>query len=125
MYYIMYVQKCMYKLVFSYNVIHVCVCEYMYLYLPSPYMCMHTQLNRAESMYYALRVNIIIFFLLQKSESLQREKEVAHEELERLQLSIKEEQLVKEQLMVQVSELRGDRETSDHLKNELSVAKTE
>ena len=50
---------------------------------------------------------------------------MAHEELERLQLSIKEEQLVKEQLMVQVSELRGDRETSDHLKNELSVTKSE
>ena len=46
-------------------------------------------------------------------------------EIERLQLNVKEEEMVKEQLMVQLGELKGHKETSGQLKEELSTTKSE
>ena len=46
-------------------------------------------------------------------------------EIERLQLSLKEEEMVREQLLTQISDLRGEKQSSSQLKEELTSTKLE
>lgn len=62
---------------------------------------------------------------LQENELLKREKETVRSQVERLQLNVKDEELVREQLMVQLNELRGQKDTSNQMKEDLATTKTE
>lgn len=64
-------------------------------------------------------------WLLQESKALQTDRAVALAEIERLQLSVKEEEMVREQLVVQLNELKGDKETSSQLREVLATTKLE
>ena len=94
-------------------------------------MYMHAQYaKKAEfvlvmSLRYFKASNDPLLFPSQEGEALKREKEAAGLELERLQLTVKEGELVKQQLTVQVADLKGAKETSSELKEELNSAKTE
>ena len=63
--------------------------------------------------------------LLQESKALRTERVANLAEIERLQLSVKEEEMVREQLVVQLNALKGDKETSSKLKEELATTKLE
>ena len=64
-------------------------------------------------------------WLLQENKALKTEKATTLTENEKLRLSVKEEEMVREQLMVQMSALKGDKETSSKLKEELATTKLE
>ena len=64
-------------------------------------------------------------FLSQEGEALKKEREAVGVELERIQLSVKEGEIVRQQLTVQVADLKGAKETSRQLKEELNTTKTE
>ena len=68
---------------------------------------------------------VLLLFLSQEGEALKKEKEAAGVELEKLQLTVKEGELVRQQLTVQVADLKGAKETSSQLKEELHTTKTE
>lgn len=64
-------------------------------------------------------------WLLQENKALKMEKATTLTENEKLRLSVKEEEMVREQLMVQMSALKGDKEKSSKLKEELATTKLE
>lgn len=66
-----------------------------------------------------------LLFLSQEGEAFKRESEAAGVELEKLLLTVKEGELVRQQLTVQVADLKGAKETSSQLKEELNTTKTE
>ena len=61
----------------------------------------------------------------QENEALKREKESISSQVERLQLNVKDEELVRAQMMVQLNELKGQRDSSNQVKEELATTKTE
>ena len=63
--------------------------------------------------------------MLQESKALHTENAAALADIERLQLSVKEEEMVREQLVVQLNALKGDKEMSSKLKEELATTKLE
>ena len=73
------------------------------------------------------KYSILLSLMLcsQESEKLKREKEAANVELEKLQLTVKEGEMIKEQLTVQVAQLKGDKEAANEFKEELSTTKIE